>query len=197
MHSREPLHRIEVFFNLLISFLRWRSFVTKIWTGFYFKRVGLKELGLRIQLGHHHGKPCKNPERSFANTFILLDIDGIHEVSVDFCGCENILPHYIQILRARWFPATVLQPRTAATFRLLHFFHILSLQAGISAYEFYTSLARRTSNTGLEVPKVRKDILCYTTWYSQISLVGPLYGIYSDDSRMEPFEAFEASGTRS
>ncbi|KAG2107820.1 hypothetical protein DEU56DRAFT_920537 [Suillus clintonianus] len=54
-----------------------------------------------------------------------------------------------QLLRMRWYPATVSEPRTAATFTVLQHFHILSFESKVSAYEFYQSLARRTDNSGL------------------------------------------------
>ncbi|KAL6303051.1 hypothetical protein BKA93DRAFT_818202 [Sparassis latifolia] len=52
-------------------------------------------------------------------------------------------------------PATSVDPKTAATFRLLETFHLISAQSKISGYEFYTALARRTDNTGVNPPKDR------------------------------------------
>lgn len=54
----------------------------------------------------------------------------------------------------RLWPATVVEPKTAATFRLLEWFHVLGNQSKVSAYEYFTSLARRTDNTGLSNVKV-------------------------------------------
>jgi hypothetical protein len=60
----------------------------------------------------------------------------------------------------RWYPATVSEPRTAATFTVLQHFHILSFESKVSAYEFYQSLARRTDNSGLVATRV--GILIYS-----------------------------------
>lgn len=126
----------------------------QLWQATHFVRVSLKSLGLRVQLGHVPGDKCVHPIPCHGDDFVLLDLSGVHELSLDFCGCEHALPHYIQLLRARWFPATSSDPKTAATFRVLETFQILSVQSKISGWEFYQTLARRTDNTGTDVPKV-------------------------------------------
>ncbi|KAG1747266.1 uncharacterized protein EDB91DRAFT_1235984 [Suillus paluster] len=97
----------------------------------YFQSVTLKDLGLRIQLGHKVGD------------------SSIHPVAIDFCGCDKAQSHVQQLLHVRWFPATTSDPRTVATFRVLRQFHILSFESKVSAYEFYHSLVCLTDNTGL------------------------------------------------
>ncbi|KAL1948929.1 hypothetical protein VTO73DRAFT_10735 [Trametes versicolor] len=136
-HSRHPYHRIQ------------------LWQATHFVRVSLKSLGLRVQLGHVPGDKCVHPIPCHGDDFVLLDLSGVHELSLNFCGCKHALPHYIQLLRARWFPATSSDPKTAATFRVLETFQILSVQSKISGWEFYQTLARRTDNTGTDVPKDR------------------------------------------
>lgn len=122
--------------------------------GTHFQKITLKSLGLRIQLGHPLGQQCISPECAGKDCFVLLDVDGVHEVAVDFCGCKDVQPHKIQLLRMRWWPATTTFPKTGATFRLLEWFHILGNQSKVSAYEYYSSLVRRTDNTRLLPLKV-------------------------------------------
>ncbi|KAI0323812.1 hypothetical protein GY45DRAFT_1349685 [Cubamyces sp. BRFM 1775] len=129
-HRIHPLHRITE------------------WKDGYFQKATLKGLGLRIQLGHTFGETCCNPKGAFDDDFVLIDISGIHEIAVDFCNCEQVQPHVDQILCARWYPATSVDPKTAATFSLLQHFHILSTQSKVSGYEFYVTLARISDNTG-------------------------------------------------
>ncbi|RDX44819.1 hypothetical protein OH76DRAFT_1538089, partial [Lentinus brumalis] len=136
-HVRHPLHRI------------------KAWKGTHFERVPMKSLGVRVQLGHPIGEKCYNPVAAHADNFVLLDNHGIHELGVDFCGCERATSFTTQLLRNRWFPATTTEPKTAATFRVLETFHLLSAQSKVSAFEFYTSLARRSDNTGTRKAKDR------------------------------------------
>ncbi|EMD37240.1 hypothetical protein CERSUDRAFT_29195, partial [Gelatoporia subvermispora B] len=137
LHRRSPLHRISA------------------WVTNRFKHTSLKSMGLRIQLGHTVGNPCVNPISGFIDGFVLIDLTGIHIINIDFCGCEQALSCPLQLLRARIFPATSVEPRTGATFRVLEHFHIESTQAATSAQAFYNTLARRTDNTGLDSPQDR------------------------------------------
>jgi CxC2 like cysteine cluster associated with KDZ transposases len=99
-------------------------------------------------LGHTDGLSCLLPCQAFNNDFTIIDSDGIHEVALDYCGCHLALPKTIQLLRARLFPSTTIDPKTAATFRVLETFQMLSFTSKVSGYEYYSSLARRTDNTG-------------------------------------------------
>ncbi|KAI0695073.1 hypothetical protein C8T65DRAFT_744181 [Cerioporus squamosus] len=125
------------------------------WNGKYFARVTLKSLGLQVQLGHEPGDRCIAPQTPWGDDFVVLDTSGIHELRVRYCGCERALPAYQQLLRARWLPATTLNPKTAATFSLLETFHLLSGQSKVTAFEYYSALAHRTENTGVSPPKDR------------------------------------------
>ncbi|KAG1738452.1 uncharacterized protein EDB91DRAFT_1249364 [Suillus paluster] len=125
----------------------------KEWTGSFFITTSLKKLSLRIQLGHTTGESCILPCKSFNDNFILVDTNGIHEMVVDFCGCETSQTHTKQLLRMGWFPSTTVDPRTVATFRLLHHYQILSFESKASAYEFYHSLVHISNNVGL----IKKD----------------------------------------
>lgn len=116
--------------------------------------MSLKALGLRIQLGHPDRTECPNPENAFHDDFTIIDSDGIHLVSLDYCGCQLATSKTTQLLRARLFPSTVIDPKTAATFRVLETFQLLSFTSKVSAFEYYRSLARRTDNTGTCPPPV-------------------------------------------
>lgn len=113
-----------------------------------------------MQLNHPHNQPCLNPIAATNNDFIVIDNHGIHEISLDFCGCEAECDKTIQLLRHRMFPATVSNPKTAATFNCLERYHLECLEGKVTAFEFYHSLVRGTDNTGVTVPKVQ---LCNTT----------------------------------
>ncbi|KAG2140526.1 uncharacterized protein EDB93DRAFT_1241867 [Suillus bovinus] len=112
-HQSSPLHVIEE------------------WNGSFFQCTHLKSLGLCVQLGHPPSDHCYNPRPSTGNDFIVVDINGIHDVALDFCG------------------STTTDPQTAATFNVLEHYQLLSFESKISAYEFYHSLARHSDNTGL------------------------------------------------
>ncbi|KAG1727454.1 uncharacterized protein EDB91DRAFT_1239524 [Suillus paluster] len=123
-HANNPAHRIQE------------------WMGIYFVPVLLKKLGLHVQLGYPAGEHCLLPQKAFNNDFTLIDTNSIHEISLDYCGCETAERHVKQLLRTAWFPATSTDPRTAATFTILEQYHLLSFESKASGYEFYHSLAR-------------------------------------------------------
>ncbi|KAF9554491.1 hypothetical protein CPC08DRAFT_737663 [Agrocybe pediades] len=128
-HRHLPLHRTEK------------------WNGAFFDRFSLQAIGLRYQLGHSGG-PCPNPSPGPAN-FVVFCVTGPHFVSVDFCNCLQKLPPYTQLLREKWFPATLTRPQTVFTFDSMEMFHELTLQGKTSLYDYYHTLLRRFDNAGL------------------------------------------------
>ncbi|KAJ3528621.1 hypothetical protein NMY22_g9332 [Coprinellus aureogranulatus] len=120
------------------------------WHGSCFDKISLKELGLRIQLGHPTREMCRHKQPAKADDFVILDLDGIHEVGLDFCGCGMTeLDHVAQLIERHLFPSTILQPKTAATFCLLEYFEILQYESKILPFEVFTMISRLTDNTGL------------------------------------------------
>jgi hypothetical protein len=129
------------------------------WNGLYFEKVTLKSLGIRIQLGHCAGESCFSPKPAQGGSFIVLDHNGIHDVNLDFCGCYDNPHHYLQLLHFGWYPATIGNPRTAATFRMLNHFHKLTFESKCSALEYFQTLHRLSDNTGLDLPKVGCNLI--------------------------------------
>ncbi|KAF7969882.1 hypothetical protein HWV62_25675 [Athelia sp. TMB] len=141
-HHVNPFHRIE------------------IWRENHFEKTTLKDMGLTLQLGHPLGTHCINPKPAAGESFIVLDINGIHNVTLAFCGCATALADTTQLLRAGLYPATTLAPETAATINALEYFHILTFESKTSAFEFHNTLARLTDNTGTEaVPDRYEELL--------------------------------------
>ncbi|KAJ7803369.1 hypothetical protein B0H14DRAFT_3091988 [Mycena olivaceomarginata] len=133
-HVRHPLDRIER------------------WDGTHFKRVTLKSMGLRIQLGHRIGDVCKAPMAGHKN-FTVIHNNAIHDVGVDFCGCRDeafVGTRRQQLLRWSWYPATHKEPQSCTTFVGLETFHIMTLQGKVTTYDYYSGLEKLTDNTGLE-----------------------------------------------
>lgn len=81
--------------------------------------------------------------------------NGIHEVNVDFCRCRTDgaagAPD-IQLLRAGWYPASEERPQTCMTLVALDKFHIATLQAKTTMYDYYASLEKLTNNSGVKPP---------------------------------------------
>ncbi|KAG1731320.1 uncharacterized protein EDB91DRAFT_1238951 [Suillus paluster] len=84
-----------------------------------------------------------------------MDSHGIHKVALDFCYCALATTHIQQLLCKSLFPSTTSDPKTAATFRLLEEFHLLSFESKVSAYEFFNALMWRSDNMGLSPVKER------------------------------------------
>ncbi|KAJ7053250.1 hypothetical protein C8F01DRAFT_1260914 [Mycena amicta] len=132
LHSEQPLHFVER------------------WNGNYFKKTSLKSLGLRVQLGHEIGHRCIAPHAAHSD-FCIVHTNGIHTVTVDFCGCHlRTDAFHIQLLKRRWYPSTTSHPRTCATFACLDAFHALSLKAKTTAYDYYGSLEYLTDGSGVK-----------------------------------------------
>ncbi|KAI9459056.1 hypothetical protein HD554DRAFT_2207029 [Boletus coccyginus] len=100
----------------------------KQWNGVFFMQILLKSLELHIQLGHTASQSCIRLVPACINdNFFVINTNSVHEVSLDFCG-------------SCLYPVTVCDPRTAATFRVLQQFHILSFESKASTYEYYSAL---------------------------------------------------------
>ncbi|KAG6913835.1 hypothetical protein DXG01_004024 [Tephrocybe rancida] len=121
------------------------------WSGTSFSRTWLKDLGLVVQL-NHISLHCSNVLPCPA-TFKILHTNGIHPVTIRYCGCKRALPHHIQLLRRGLYPANQMLPETCVTFSLLRFLHQLSLTSKASTYNFYRALEKMMTNTGLDLLK--------------------------------------------
>ncbi|KAJ7017384.1 hypothetical protein C8F04DRAFT_1200656 [Mycena alexandri] len=120
------------------------------WTGVHFVPTSLKALGLHVQFGHPPGEPCDSPTPAHTD-FIVLEENGIHEVTVDYCGCERSAdagPPDIQLLRGGWYPASEKRPQTCMTLNALNHFHVQTLQAKTTMYDYYQTLEKLTRNDG-------------------------------------------------
>lgn len=119
----------------------------------HFESSTLQQLGLRIQLNHAVGIICPSPEAAHEG-FRVVHTNGIHDVNIDYCGCERSLPHDIQLIRRRLYPATASRTRTCTTLEALKSFSFYNLCGKLSAYDFYAATELLSNNTGVKKPKV-------------------------------------------
>ncbi|KAK0458719.1 uncharacterized protein EV420DRAFT_1642445 [Desarmillaria tabescens] len=122
------------------------------WTGTFFKRATLADLGMVFPLGHGPGSCCSSPRRGRLH---VLDLEGIQTLYIDYCYCTQSRSRWWQLLRARLFPSTIVEPQIVATFHTLEIFHMLSFMSKVSGYEFYHTLVRLSDNTGTCIPPNR------------------------------------------
>lgn len=76
---------------------------------------------------------------------VVVDLDGIHEISVTFCACPKAPREDLQILDLGYYPATTLRPRTMFTQRVLDDFLLANKECKTAARNYYNKL-RRTTN---------------------------------------------------
>ena len=92
-----------------------------------------------------------------SNSFVVVHTNGVHNISLVYCGCRHEDHFFLQLLQFGWFPSTIKQPNTAITLQALRQFHYLSLQCkSMSAQHYYLALVRNTDNTGVADVKVNK-----------------------------------------
>lgn len=97
---------------------------------------------------------CENPVPCHSS-MVVLHVNGIHAVDIQYCGCARAIPNHLQLLRRRLYPASQKSVKTCATFGLMGLLQKLAWTTKGSTYDFYRSLERLTSNRGVEVPKSR------------------------------------------
>jgi hypothetical protein len=154
-HLENPLHRIEVrCAPTPLSDAPADAGLLQRWNTTFFEPATLKDLGLRVQLGHPPRERCPEPKQ-LHQSFVVLHTNGIHGVAVDVCDC----PHRLdagndeeQLLRTGWFPATDDRPRTCATLAVLDLFLLSMHQAKTTMYDFYAMLEKLTHNAGVKPP---------------------------------------------
>jgi hypothetical protein len=157
IHQNTPFHSIEK------------------WTGLFFQTTSLNEEGFTLYLGHGGalcpeiqfktgtqgtqasgvadgrtmGEKTPSGEGRAGNKkpLIIVDVSGIHHLHIGWCQCEGSPGADIQLLRSRLFPASVSNPSTAFTFRLLTYFHIDSVECKTSALSFFSKLRRLTNDS--------------------------------------------------
>ncbi|EIN06473.1 hypothetical protein PUNSTDRAFT_136333 [Punctularia strigosozonata HHB-11173 SS5] len=136
----------------MVDLHQWQSFHNvKEWKNDHFQPVTLQELGLEIQLGHPDGTNCSASIPAHKD-FLVFDTTGYHYVTLMYCNCK--VPHVRtareQLLDIGLYPASVRQPRTAFTFRLLDNFHQLTLQGKITLHDFLLATICSTDIAGLK-----------------------------------------------
>ncbi|KAJ7123215.1 hypothetical protein C8R43DRAFT_1135931 [Mycena crocata] len=117
------------------------------WTGFFWEARKLSALGLVYQLGHG-GSPCSFPDpRVYKLTVIEAPI--IHQIHVRYCKCtkSNHANPVQQLLRNGWYPATVTDPGTCATFRSLEAYRLYTVVGNMNVSDFVTAMERMTNTT--------------------------------------------------
>ena len=78
----------------------------------------------------------------------VVDTTGIHEMRVRFCQCQSLKvnPLQTQLMNMGLYASSSKRTRTVFTFRVLHHFDITNLEGKTTAWQYYCTLQRLTSN---------------------------------------------------
>lgn len=149
-HRALSLHRIEV------------------WDSNRFATTSLFDLGHVMHLGHS-GDPCPNlsndplaepaesdstcpanpaivGSRRNAEQISVVHTRGIRPVAIRYCACLEAPSHIRQLLQVGLVPGSPKRPETAFSIDMLGLYHTLNMESGLSMYNFYKTLVRRTDN---------------------------------------------------
>ncbi|KAJ7152741.1 hypothetical protein C8R43DRAFT_1127191 [Mycena crocata] len=130
-HKRTPLH------------------VVLEWNGFFWAKCTLADLGLVYQLGHG-GFPCGFPDDTVYK-MTVIEAPVIHQVKIRYCKCSKSddADNLDQLMRNSWYPATVSDPATCATFKSLEAYRLYNVVGNMNVRDFITALERMTDTTAL------------------------------------------------
>ena len=96
----------------------------------------------------HPGQGGKRCDEFQCPLLTVIDTSGIHEVRTRFCRCTplSLNPLHNQLINMALYPSSTERTRTVFTFRLLHHFDLTNLEGKTSAWQYYNTLRRLTSN---------------------------------------------------
>ncbi|KAJ7457546.1 hypothetical protein B0H11DRAFT_1738205 [Mycena galericulata] len=125
-HAKTPLH------------------VLRRWNGNFWVACTLESIGLIYQLGHG-GLRCPFPDEK-VRSMVVIETPIIHQIKLRYCKCEksDSADNLQQLMRNAWYPATVTDPGTCATFRSLESYRLFSVVGNMNVKDFITSLERVT-----------------------------------------------------
>ena len=87
-----------------------------------------------------NGIPLNLHPPSSSDYLTIVDISGIHFLTIQYCCCLGANDHYLQLLSSRLFPATIRKPWTIFTFRVLDNFIRDNLECGTSGMNYCSKL---------------------------------------------------------
>ncbi|KAJ7774517.1 hypothetical protein DFH07DRAFT_732456 [Mycena maculata] len=117
------------------------------WNGDFWAKASLAAVGLVYQLGHG-GFPCVYPDER-VRKLTIIEAPIIHDVRVRYCKCDKSdeADNLAQLLRNAWYPATVTDPGTCATFKTLDAFRHYNVVGNMNVHDFVHVMERTTDAT--------------------------------------------------
>ncbi|KAJ7149496.1 hypothetical protein C8R43DRAFT_887995 [Mycena crocata] len=121
--------------------------VIKEWNSEFWTNITLAQLGLIYQLGHG-GLPCIFPDQRYYK-MTVIEAPIIHQIHVRYCKCDKSdeADNIAQLLRNAWYPASITNPGTCATFKTLDVFRLYSVVGNMNVNDFIHAMERSTDAT--------------------------------------------------
>jgi hypothetical protein len=96
----------------------------------------------------HGGFPCGFPDDT-VRILTVIEAPTIHQIRVRYCKCakSDQADNLEQLLRNSWYPATVTDPKTCATFRSLEAYRLYNVVGNLNVRDFVTAMERTTDTT--------------------------------------------------
>ncbi|KAK0483059.1 hypothetical protein EDD18DRAFT_1084378, partial [Armillaria luteobubalina] len=141
------------------------------WNRHCFIKNTLHMLGVHLALGHDEGDACPC---TISSVLQVINVDSIHQLTVNYCNCRKALPCWQQLLHAHLFPSTVMEPQIVATFCSLEVFQLLSFMSKVMGYKFYHILARLMDNTGTTTPTIMSAWMHMIREWRHLKLLKPI-----------------------
>ncbi|EPS98310.1 hypothetical protein FOMPIDRAFT_59073, partial [Fomitopsis schrenkii] len=145
-HRHHYLHRVE----------KW---------SWYYEASSLYEVGVKLRLGHNR-LACQSSQLLSDEKLRVVDTNGVHDVRITWCACPQAAEHPLQLLSMGLYPASVISPKTAFTFRVLSDFLLANKVSAITAQSYFQRL-RRLTNPAFphRVPDRYRELLrCSRQW---------------------------------
>jgi hypothetical protein len=96
---------------------------------------------------HRHSGPSGSAtHQEYRSKLIIVSSTGIFERWIRWCHCARSSDQYVQLLlRAKLFPASFKNPKTAFTFEVLDHFRLDALECNTAAMNFMSKIRRITN----------------------------------------------------
>lgn len=149
----------------------------KAWQGGFWERVQLSQLGLLVRLGHK-GAAC--PSKHRLRSITVVDINGVHNVNIAFCGCHVYMqkPHidHAHIRQLGWLLSPTSEPGFAMTNRCIKLFDSLTLRTSMTLQNFVHSLASFVDGQYPRIDQVWV-IIRFTDYFSNSDIISAQYSL--------------------
>lgn len=132
----------------------------------------------------------------------VIEAPIIHEIRMRYCRCakSDNADNLEQLMRNAWYPATVTDPGTCATFRCLETYRMYNVVGNLNVQDFITALERVTdssASSGLTWLPVSVAYVINERRTELESLVGSIPTIPENGQAVGRFEETQTCWTRS